>query len=148
MIKVFIVDDSDIELEFMRSAFQSSDIDCQVIQDSSKALEAIKAYQPDFIILDLNMPTLNGLELCKQIKTTPETVKIPVMFLTASESTDDAIDSVHLGVIDFINKPITKDTLVDTIIKHDALKTLRGIFAPLKSKAIELEEKYSNPLAV
>lgn len=145
MIKVFIVDDSEIELEFMREAFRTSDIDCEVIQDATKAIDAIIKYEPDFIILDLVMPTLTGLELCTQLKTTPETVNIPVMFLTASESSSDAIQSVHLGVIDFINKPITRKTLVETIIKHDSLLSLRSIFSPLTNKALEMVEKYADP---
>jgi DNA-binding response OmpR family regulator len=148
MIKVFIVDDSEIELDFMREAFKTSGIDCMAVSDPTIALKEIINYKPDFIILDLIMPTLNGLELCTELKTTAETVSIPVMFLTASESTTDAIQSVHLGVIDFINKPITRQTLVETIIKHDSLLSLRSIFSPLKNKARELEEKYSEPLAI
>jgi DNA-binding response OmpR family regulator len=145
MIKVMVVDDNSVELQFMKAAFDSSEIDCKVVQDSTTALEAAIEYQPDFIILDLQMPQLNGLQLCTLLKTNQKTSDIKVMFLTSGGTTEDVMQSIHLGVIDYISKPISKHDLVDTIIQHDAVNTLRKIFSPLYAKANELYEKYDKP---
>lgn len=68
---------------------------------------------PGLILLDLNMPKMDGREALKEIKNHPELRRIPVVILTTSKAEEDVLRSYNLGVNSFINKPVTFDRLVD-----------------------------------
>lgn len=69
------------------------------------ALRAIDASQPDLILLDINMPEMNGYEVCKKLKSNPDTEKIPIIFLSAVTETLDKVKAFNLGGVDYITKP-------------------------------------------
>lgn len=65
----------------------------------------INAPMPELILLDVQMPTMNGLELCRMLQTVPETATIPIVFLTAATDADDIAAGLKAGAVDYINKP-------------------------------------------
>jgi CheY-like chemotaxis protein len=71
--------------------------------------------RPGLILLDLNMPRLDGREALQEIKSDPELRRIPVVVLTTSKAEEDIYQSYDLGVNSFITKPVTFDALVDTM---------------------------------
>jgi CheY-like chemotaxis protein len=71
--------------------------------------------RPGLILLDLNMPRMDGREALKQIKSDPELRRIPVIVLTTSEAEHDILQSYDLGVNAFVTKPVTFDGLADAI---------------------------------
>ena len=70
---------------------------------------------PNLILLDLNMPRMDGRTALKQIKTSPELCKIPVVVLTTSKAQEDIVRTYGLGVNSFITKPVTFEKLVDVV---------------------------------
>lgn len=73
------------------------------------------APRPDVILLDLNMPRMDGREALEQIKSDPTLRKIPVVVLTTSEADQDIVQTYDLGVNAFVTKPVTFDGLVNAI---------------------------------
>lgn len=73
----------------------------------SKALEVLSVTLPDLIILDLGLPDIEGLEVCRRIRSNEGTARIPIIVLTSSESESDRIRSLEIGAEDFITKPPT-----------------------------------------
>ena len=107
---ILIVDDDSDILELL-SFHLSKDYNVVCANDGSEALVKINS-NFDLIILDVMMPMLNGFDVCKTIKKNPETSNIPVIFLTAKNSTDDEYEGLNIGAVDYIVKPISIKTLL------------------------------------
>lgn len=142
MSTVIIVDDSEIELSIFTNALLKAGYECIGITDPNTALEVIENQQPDFVLLDYSMPEKDGLSLCKDIKMNPLTKNIPVMFLTSDSDPKNIIATMHLGCIDYIQKPIAAQEVVNLLVRHDVGLKIKEALAPLKKHAEELVKKY------
>src|SRR5919202_2880046 len=76
-----------------------------VAVDGPSALEAVAEREPDLLILDLNMPGLTGIEVCRRVKQNPFTARIPVLMLTALGSVDRKVEGFEAGADDYLPKP-------------------------------------------
>jgi CheY-like chemotaxis protein len=144
VIKVLCVDDSSIDLEFISEALRIHNIETVTVQDPHEAVAIAKQCKPDMVLLDLLMADMSGIELCKQFKTDPDTANLPIMFLTADQTNESLVQGVHLGVMDYIHKPINRAELASTIIAQNAALQLKQLFNPLKVKSREYMDKYSD----
>ena len=131
---ILIVDDDSDILELL-SFHLSKDYNVVCANDGSEALVKINS-NFDLIILDVMMPVLNGFDVCKTIKKNPETSNIPVIFLTAKNSTDDEYEGLNIGAFDYIVKPVSIKTLllrvkniIGNIDKVKAEKLIVSIFS-------------------
>ncbi|MFT7672719.1 MAG: diguanylate cyclase (GGDEF)-like protein [Gammaproteobacteria bacterium] len=79
----------------------------ETAESGEEALEKVNALNPDLVILDVQMPGMNGYEVCAKIRTNDKTSSIPIVFLTANASNEDEERGLELGAIDFIRKPIS-----------------------------------------
>ena len=92
-------------------------------ENGTQAIELAKAEKPAVILLDVNMPDLNGYEVCKRLKSDPETARIPVIFLSATDKNLSAIErAIAAGAETFLFSPIDSDQLLailhGTMVKH------------------------------
>lgn len=112
--RVLIVDDDEISALVVSTMLAGTAI-TEFVCKSTVVLEKCISMQPDLILLDVNMPEKNGLEVCKELKATPATEDIPVMFITGSveHSTQEACWKA--GATDFVVKPILAMTLVHRV---------------------------------
>ncbi len=114
-IKVLLVDD---EFEFVTTLAERlrlRKIQTKIATDGETALSMLNDFQPDFVILDLKMPGLSGLEVLKQLKSLKK--DLPVMLLTGHGSTKEGIEGMNLGAIDFMVKPVNIDELVNKMME-------------------------------
>lgn len=109
--KILIADDSKLVLSLVKNILEGSGCNYSVItaQDGNEAIHSVSTDLPDLILMDWQMPNLTGIEALLQLKKNPKTADIPVIMLTASESTTEAFDA---GAIDFIQKPFNKNELL------------------------------------
>ena len=77
---------------------------------------------PDLILLDIMMPEMDGMEVCRQLKNNPLTMDIPVIFLTAKTDVETAVEGFSLGAIDYISKPVNPLLLQARVRNHIKLK--------------------------
>jgi CheY-like chemotaxis protein len=85
-------------------------------RDGVDALERAFAAPPDVVILDLNLPRLDGYEVCKRLKSDPRTARVPVVMMTASYvSVDDATAGAHAGADEYVIKPFLREVLIHNV---------------------------------
>ncbi|WP_308638109.1 response regulator [Paenibacillus silvisoli] len=116
MIKLFIVDDEDMEREGIRSLFDWRQLGIEVIGEAWNgyaALEALDGEEPDLIITDVRMPGMNGLEFASRLKGKYPNVKF--IFISGYEDFDAARNAVDVNAVAYLMKPINKETLMHTI---------------------------------
>src|SRR5208283_3004799 len=89
------------------------------------ALAAAMKSPPDLILLDINMPEMNGYEVCKQLKSAPELSKIPVIFLSALDGTEDKVKAFESGAVDYISKPFQFEEVHARVETHLKLHELQ-----------------------
>src|SRR4029434_3942056 len=73
--------------------------------DAEAGETAIRESIPDLILLDIDLPGENGFDFCRRLKENPATARIPVIFLTAADETEQKVQGLELGAVDFVNKP-------------------------------------------
>ncbi|NEQ40085.1 MAG: diguanylate cyclase [Okeania sp. SIO3I5] len=133
---ILAVDDISTNLKLLRVILEPIGYSLTFAKGGHQALERIKVSKPDLILLDLMMPEMNGLEVCKQLKSDPEYTNIPIIFLTASNEQEHIVNAFELGAVDYINKPFKKAELLARIRNHLLLK---HTIDELKSTQIELQ---------
>jgi DNA-binding response OmpR family regulator len=106
--RVLIVeDDQDIADLIRHTLLRDGHQDVDVVHTGDAALRSVAERVPDLIILDLNLPTVSGFEVCRILRGTPETARIPVMILTARTSESDRVTGLDLGADDYVTKPFS-----------------------------------------
>ena len=113
--KILIVDDEEDILELVRYnlAREGYPVDC--VATGEDALKSARGKPYDLIILDLMLPGLDGLEVCKALKNDPRTVMIPIIMLTAKGEESDIVTGLELGADDYITKPFSPKVLIARI---------------------------------
>ena len=125
VIDILLVENNPGDVRLTREAFKEGKVvnTLHVVQDGVEALEFLrhegayaKSIHPDIILLDLNLPRMNGRELLANIKTDPELKRIPVVILTTSKSEVDIIESYDLHANCYITKPVDMERFI-TVVK-------------------------------
>ncbi|GEA07766.1 diguanylate cyclase response regulator [Alteromonas sp. KUL42] len=121
---VLIVDDESMSRLLLESLL-SSIFACSEAESGKEAIEHCSAHKPDLVLLDMNMPDLDGLDVCRALKANPETKDIPVIFVTATLDVDSENACWEIGASDFVMKPVIASTLIHRIKTHllNKLKT-------------------------
>lgn len=119
--KILVVDDAMENIRVLHRMLQGEH-QVSFALDGGKALEMVKAQAPDLILLDAVMPGMDGYQLCAALKESPETCDIPVIFVTALNSTEDETRALEAGAVDFIHKPLNAAVVRARVRTHLTLK--------------------------
>lgn len=114
---VLIVDDVDANVLLLKLLISKAGYKTLSASNGKQALEVIMSNSVDLILLDIMMPIMDGHEVAKKLKEIPAKSKIPIIFLSALNSTEDIVQGFKLGAADYISKPFNKDELL-TRINH------------------------------
>jgi len=136
---VLVVDDTPQNLN-VASRMLREHYRCLVSLDGAKSIEIARADPPDLILLDVMMPAMNGMEVCRRLKELNETRSIPVIFLTALNDIEDETACFDAGGVDFITKPMNPATLLARVRTHLALRAQERHLAQLvqvRTQALE-----------
>lgn len=119
--KLMIVEDSMTQARAI-AAHLSNDIDVVIASDGSQALRLVTVERPDLIILDVNLPKLNGIQVCRRLKRDPDTAHIPIIMLTADTSQDQMEAAITAGADNYIRKgKHATDELLQTLQAYKLL---------------------------
>lgn len=105
--RVLIVDDESDLAELLGYNLWKSGYETRVVHDGEAGLQAISAFKPDLVVLDIMMPGLNGHQVLARIRGNTETASLPVIFLTAKNEEHDEIEGLTKGADDFVTKPFS-----------------------------------------
>src|SRR6185369_6483555 len=84
---------------------RADSFDVKLANSGSKALALLERETPDVLILDIIMPEMDGISICRQLRRDPRFIALPILFLTAKGSTDDIVDGLDAGADDYVVKP-------------------------------------------
>ena len=104
--KILIVDDESSARGALEVLLRREGFEVREVHDGRSALEECATFRPDLILLDIVMPGMDGFEVCRRIKNTPETRLTPVVLITGLSDTEDRINGINAGADDFLSKPI------------------------------------------
>ena len=116
--RVLVVDDEPDVLDLVTYNLGQAGFKTETAADGAEALRKARATSPDLIILDLMLPELDGLEVCKLLRGDPKTSAIPIIMLTARAGEMDRIIGLELGATDYVSKPFSPRELVLRVKKR------------------------------
>jgi two-component system, OmpR family, alkaline phosphatase synthesis response regulator PhoP len=110
--KVLIIEDEKDILQLVKLYLEKEGFRTVTAVTGTEGLAQVKAEKPDLVVLDLMLPELDGLEVCKRLRSNRETALLPVIMLTAKAEESDTIVGLELGADDYVTKPFSPKTLV------------------------------------
>ena len=136
--RILIVDDTLKNIQVLGTILKNKGYEIDVAQCGQEALEAVHSSPPDLILLDVEMPELNGFETCLQIKEIPGSSDIPIIFVTIKEDMGNLKRGFQVGGVDYVAKPFETDELLARVRTHLEIYRLK---AELKVKNKNLEKQ-------
>ena len=119
--RLLVVDDQPINIQVLYQIFHD-DHEIFMATDGQQALEVCRRELPDLILLDVVMPDMDGLDVCRHLKSDPLTADIPVIFVTAQNESADETHALEVGAVDFISKPVNPAVVRARVRTHLTLK--------------------------
>lgn len=110
--KILIVEDEADIAQLVKLYLEKDGFRPTIAKTGVEGLKLVKAERPDMVILDLMLPEMDGLEICKKIRTSLDTALLPIMMLTAKAEESDTIIGLELGADDYVTKPFSPKVLV------------------------------------
>jgi putative two-component system response regulator len=121
---VLVVDDSAPNRELIEACLAEVDCEVRLAADGASALEAVEASPPDLVLLDVQMPGMDGYQVCRRIKANPALRLLPVVMITALNRTDDRVEALESGADDYMSKPVERVELVARVRSALRLKSV------------------------
>ena len=142
---ILAVDDSALDREMLKDELTGEGYQVSTARDGDEALAKVEADPPDLILLDVVMPTLDGYEVCRRLKSDARTILIPVVMITSLQATDQRIRGIEAGADDFLSKPFNRQELMTRVRSLLKLKRhtdeLENAETVLFSLALSVEAK-------
>ena len=141
--KVLVVDDNLQNLELLVEYLQTiEEVTTVTATDGLDALEKVQESRPDLILLDIMMPRMSGFEVCRKLKSDPETRDIPIIMVTALNELGDIERGVESGTDDFLSKPVNR---LELLTRVKTLLRLRHLKDELERTLAYLNDVESAP---
>ncbi|MCY7392942.1 MAG: response regulator [Leptolyngbyaceae cyanobacterium CAN_BIN12] len=125
-LDILIVDDTPENIRFLSTLLVEQGYQVRKALTGKMALTAAQAIVPDLILLDINMPHMNGYETCKLLKQSEETASVPIIFLSALNDVVDKVKAFQVGGVDFISKPFQFEEVLIRIQTHLQIQVLQS----------------------
>ncbi|MBI3491441.1 MAG: response regulator transcription factor, partial [Acidobacteria bacterium] len=106
--RILIVEDErDVASLIKHAVERGGDVEAEIVASGDTALKAVSERPPDLLVLDLNLPVLDGVEVCRILRSRSDTRHVPIIILTARTTEDDRVSGLELGADDYITKPFS-----------------------------------------
>jgi two-component system cell cycle response regulator DivK len=113
--KIIVVEDNELNLKLFCDLLRAHGYETEAVRDGREAVERTRAFEPDLIIMDIQMPHVSGLELIEQLKADPDLKHIPVMAVTAYAAKGDEERIRDAGAEGYVSKPISVMKFVEAV---------------------------------
>jgi two-component system, sensor histidine kinase and response regulator len=136
-VVILIADDLQDNLNIVKAVLGYKGYQVDTAKNGKQVLEQVERRLPDLLLLDIQMPEMNGIEACRQLKANPRFKDIPIIFLTAKADSYDVVDGFKTGAVDYITKPFNTMELLARVQTHLELKKSRDLLAE-KNRYLEM----------
>ena len=110
--RILVVEDEPKLAQLLADYLHAAGFEVECLDNGLTALDRLRAAPPDLMLLDLMLPGLDGLEVCRQLKKDPKTAGVPILMVTAKDEESDVVAGLELGADDYIVKPFRMKELV------------------------------------
>ncbi len=131
--QVLVVDDSPDIHPLVTALLSEEPVDVHSATDPTYGLTLAASLKPDLILLDVDMPVMDGYEFCRRLKADANLLAVPVVFLTAKGNSDQKVRGLHLGAVDYVTKPFSPGELLARVCS--ALRT-QAVIADLEDRSL------------
>ncbi len=135
---ILLVDDTPDNLRLLSNMLSRQGYEVRSVINGQMALMGVRAEPPDLILLDINMPQMNGYEVCQQLKRDEQTADIPIIFISALDDVIDKVRAFTIGGVDYITKPFQ---LEEVLARVENQLTLRRLQRLLKEQNEQLQRE-------
>jgi PAS domain S-box-containing protein len=135
---ILIIDDTPENLHLLTNLLTAQGYKVRSVTRGKTGLRGAQAAAPDLILLDINMPEMDGYEVCQQLKADPRTAEIPVIFISALEDALDKVRAFSVGGVDYITKPFQ---IAEVIARVEHHLTIRRLQQQLQAQNTQLQQE-------
>ena len=135
--RILIVDDNAANVDILRARLQANDYDIVTAADGEEGLAAAREHLPDLILLDVMMPKLDGIEVCRQLRADASMPFIPIILVTAKSDPKDVVAALEAGGDEYLTKPVDHTSLVARVKSMLRIKALQD---QVQEQAGQLQE--------
>lgn len=140
--RVLIVDDDEAQANFAAELLRKAALDTLIITDPLSVIDAVWRFQPDLILMDLNMPGADGIELTRLIRDREASLAIPIVFLSSEEDQEKKLLALRAGADGFLTKPVRPQQLLATVTTRiQRAQTIRAAGPREKADVAELSSR-------
>ncbi|MGD1805484.1 response regulator [Dapis sp. BLCC M126] len=127
--KVLIIDDCEVVRTLCSHILTKMGLKITLASNGLEGLEKLKLEYPDLVILDIIMPEMNGYQVCRQIKSQPQTMNIPVVFCSGKSAEVDVYWAMKQGADGYLSKPVNKDELMALMARFNFIKNVSAEYS-------------------
>lgn len=131
--KILVVDDEPDVTDLVAYHLKAKGFHVETLNDATASISKARGYSPDLVILDIMMPDLSGIQVCRILRADPKLARVPIVFLTAKAEPHDRIEGLESGADDYLSKPFSPKELV---LRVESI--LRRVSAPAQPTATRL----------
>jgi len=132
--KILVVDDEPDVTDLVAYHLKAKGFHVESLNDATASISKARSYHPNLVILDIMMPHLSGIQICRILRADPKLAKVPIIFLTAKAESHDRIDGLESGADDYLSKPFSPKELV---LRVESI--LRRVAVPIETIAAKIQ---------
>lgn len=137
---ILVVDDTPAHLQMLSTMLKERGHKVRPVPSGKLALQVVRLVQPELILLDTNMPEMNGYEVCQELKADPQLADIPVIFISANTDTLDKVKAFSVGGVDYVTKPFQFDEIEARVETHLKIRRLQASLSESNTQLRTLEQ--------
>lgn len=148
--RILAVDDTPTSLKLVTELLKAEGYEVRSALNGELALNAAVSNPPELVLLDIRMPVMDGLEVCRRLKADPNTREVPVIFVSAASEVSEKLLGFEVGAVDYVTKPYQRDELLARVRTHLELYRLRhrleGLVAARTADLLASERRVKDSL--
>jgi class 3 adenylate cyclase len=123
--RILVVDDNPANVDILQARLVANGYEILTASDGEQALQAIREHQPDLVLLDVMMPKLDGIEVCRRVRADPSIPFVPIILVTAKSEPKDVVAALEAGGDEYLTKPVDQAALVARVKSMLRIKALQ-----------------------